>query len=145
MILLLKYNNKTNICLFNGCSLLVFSFCDFGCFVGFVLWFRWVWFDLWFGGLLGLSCDLIWLGFGSGAWLEVMSLKSFSHWGLEGELNLKGRVRRDEKGFRPRIWRGSNLGSNHRGVLALMFKDGAWWLAMEHKSENWRSDRGRSF
>ena len=44
-------------------SLSVFSFCDFGCFVGFVLWFQWVWFDLWFGGLLGFCCDLILAGF----------------------------------------------------------------------------------
>ena len=59
---------------------------------------------------MGLCCDLIlarfWLGFGNGAWLEVMSLKGFGHGGLEGELNLRGRVQRDEKGFRPRIWRG---------------------------------------
>ena len=48
-----------------------------------------------FGGC-DLICDLVgfwvfvvilfWLGFGSGAWLEVMSLKSSGHGGLEGEL-----------------------------------------------------------
>ena len=68
-------------------SLSVFSFCDFGCFV--VLCFD-------FGGC-DLICDLVgfwvfvaiwfWLGFGSGAWLEVMSLKSSGHRGLEGELD----------------------------------------------------------
>ena len=126
----------------------LFWFCDFGCFVGFVLWFWWVWFDLWFGRLLGLCCDLIlaefwqwwwllwfdvgwvwswwwlgfdfwwvsaivvvvwiwfWLSFDSGAWLEVMSLKS----------------------------------SNH----------GGWWLAMEHvvtwieAETGWEGNRGDS-
>nr|POE72577.1 hypothetical protein CFP56_10694 [Quercus suber] len=33
-----------------------------------------------------------WLGFGSGAWLEVMSLKSSDHGGLEGDLSLRGRL-----------------------------------------------------
>ena len=145
MILLLKYNNKTNICFLMMGSLSIFSFCNFGCFVGFVLWFRWVWFDLWFVGFWVFVVIWFWLGFSSGAWLEVMSFKSSGHGGLEGELNLRGRVRRDEKGFRPRIWRRWDLGSNHRGVVALMFRDGAWWSAMEHKFESQRSERVRSF
>ena len=128
---------------------------------------------LWFGGLGGLCCDLIlagfrpswwlwfdfrwvsivvvvvwiwfWLGFGSGAWLEVMSLKSSGHGGLEGELSLRGRARRDEKGFRPRIWKGLDLGLNQRGLVVLIFKGGAWWSAMEHRFESWRLERGRRF
>ena len=48
-----------------------------------------------FGGC-DLICDLVgfwvfvailfWLDFGNGAWLELMSLKSSDHGGLEGEL-----------------------------------------------------------
>ena len=143
MILLLKYNNKTNICFFNG----GFTFSVF------ILWF-WLFCALISVGVI-LICDLVgfwvfvviwfWLDFGNGAWLEVMSLKSSGHGGLEGELNLRGRVRRDEKGFRLRIWRGWDLGSNHRGVVALMFRDGAWWSTMEHRFEGRRSERGRSF
>ena len=119
---------------------------------------------LWFGGLVGLCCDLIlarfrpswwlwfdfgwvstvvvvvwiwfWLGFSSGALLEVISLKSSGHGGLEGELSLRGRARRDEKGFWSRIWKGSDLGSNQRGLVALIFRGGAWWSAMEHGFES---------
>ena len=100
MILLLKYNNKTNICFFNG----GFTFSVF------ILWF-WlfcgfcdlisvgvIWFVIWsasgfllrfdFGWVLAVVVVVIWfwLGFGSSVWLEVMSLKSSSHAGLEGEL-----------------------------------------------------------
>ena len=100
MILLLKYNNKTNICFFN---------CGFT-FSVFILWF-WlfygfcalisvgmIWFVIWwafgfllrfdFGWVLAVVVLVIWfwLGFGSGVWLEVMSLKSSSHGGLEGKL-----------------------------------------------------------
>ena len=100
MILLQKYNNKTNIRFFNG----GFTFSVF------ILWF-WlfcgfctlisvgvIWFVIWWasGFLLRFDFDWVlavvviviwfWLGFGSGAWLEVMSLKSSSYGGLEGEL-----------------------------------------------------------
>ena len=97
ILLLLKYNNKTNICFFNG----GFTFSVF------ILWF-WlfcalisvgvIWFVIWwasefllrfdFGWVLVVVVVVIWfwLGFGSGAWLEVMSLKSSGHEGLEGEL-----------------------------------------------------------
>ena len=34
-------------------------------------------------------------------WLEVMSLKSSGHGGLEGELNFRERAQRGEKCFRP--------------------------------------------
>ena len=61
-----------------------------------------------------------------------MSLKSSGHGGLEGELSLRGRARRDEKGFRPRIWKGLDLGLNQRGLVVLIFRGGAWWSAMEH-------------
>ena len=100
MILLIKYNNKTNICFFNG----GFTFSVF------ILWF-WlfcgfcalisvgvIWFVIWwvFGFLLRFDFSWVlavvvvviwfWLGFGSGAWLEVMSLKNFGYGGLEREL-----------------------------------------------------------
>ena len=100
MIFLLKYNNKTNICFFNG----RFTFSVF------ILWF-WlfcrfcvlisvgvIWFVIWwvfgfllrfdFGWVLTVVVVVIWfwLGFSSDAWLEVMSLKSSGHGGLEGEL-----------------------------------------------------------
>ena len=96
MIFLLKYNNKTYICFFN----------DRFTFSVFILWF-WlfcaliligvIWFVIWwafgfllrfdFGWILAVVVVVIWfwLGFGSGAWLEVMSLKSSSHGSLEGE------------------------------------------------------------
>jgi len=90
-----------------------FWFCDFGS----LLWFcdslicdfvvcdfsgSGSWFCDLIDGLLGLCCDLIltkflpwwWL------WLEVMSLKSSGHGGLKGELSLRGRAQRDEKGLR---------------------------------------------
>ena len=97
MILLLKYNNKTNICFFNS----GFTFSVF------ILWFLLfctmisagvIWFVIWwasrfllrfdFGWILAVVVVVIWfwLGFGSGAWLEVMSLKSSGHGGLEWEL-----------------------------------------------------------
>ena len=100
MILLLKYNNKTNICFFNGgFTLCVFIlwlwlFCGFYALISVgVIWFMIWWasgfllrFD--FGWVLAMMVVVIWfwLGFGSGAWLEVMSLKSSDHGGLEGEL-----------------------------------------------------------
>ena len=160
MILLLKYKNKTNICFFfnGGFTFSVFIlwfwlFCGFCALISvgviwFVIWWAFgslLWFD--FGWILAVVVVVIWfwLGFASGAWLEVMSLESSSHGGLEGELSLRGRARRDEKGFRPRIWRGWDLGSNHRGVVALMLKDGAWWSAMEHRLKRRRSERGRRF
>ena len=99
MIFLLKYNNKTNICFFNG----GFTFSVF------ILWF-WlfcgfcalisvgvIWFVIWwaFGFLLRFDFGWVlvvvvvviwfWLGFDSDAWLEVMGLKNSSHGGLEGE------------------------------------------------------------
>ena len=101
MILFLKYNNKTNIWFFNG----GFTFSVF------ILWFWlfcWfcalisvgvIWFVIWwvsrflfrfdFDWVLAMVVVVIWfwLGFGSGAWLEVMSLKSSGHGGLEGELS----------------------------------------------------------
>ena len=100
MILLLKYNNKTNICFFNsGFTFSVFIlwfwlFCGFCALISMgVIWFVIWWasgfllrFD--FGWVLAVMVVMIWfwLGFGSGAWLEVMSLKSSGHEGLEGEL-----------------------------------------------------------
>nr|POF09405.1 hypothetical protein CFP56_42436 [Quercus suber] len=53
-----------------------------------------------------LLIHIVWLIVLSGAWLEVMNLKSSGHGGLEGEPSLRGRAQKDEKGFRPRIWRG---------------------------------------
>ena len=100
MILLLKYNNKTNICFVNGGF--IFSV--------FILWF-WlfcgicalisvgvIWFVIWWASRFLLQFDFgwvwavvvvviwFWLGFSSGAWLEVMSLKNFGYGGLEREL-----------------------------------------------------------
>ena len=97
MILLLIYNNKTNIFFFNS----GFTFSVF------ILWF-WlfcalisvgvIWFMIWwafgfllrfdFGWVLTVVVVVIWfwLDFSSGVWLEVMSLKSSGHRGLEGEL-----------------------------------------------------------
>ena len=106
MILLLKCNNKTNICFFNGGFTFIVFFLWFWFFCGFctlisvgVIWFVIWWafgfllrFD--FGWVLAVVVVVIWfwLSFGSGAWLEVMSLKSSDHGGLEGELmcNLVG-------------------------------------------------------
>ena len=100
MILLIKYNNKTNICFFNdGFTFSVFIlwfwlFCQFCALISvgviwFVIW--WVFgfllrFD--FGWVLTVVVVVIWfwLGFSSDTWLEVMSLKSSSYGGLEGEL-----------------------------------------------------------
>ena len=100
MIFLLKYNNKTNICFFNGgftfsvFILWFWLFCGFCALISVgVIWFVIWWasgfllrFD--FGWVLAVVVVVIWfwLGFGSGAWLEVMSLKSSGHGGLEGEL-----------------------------------------------------------
>ena len=100
MILLLKYNNKTNICFFNGgftssvFILWFWLFCEFCalilvCVIWFVIWWAsgfLLQFD--FGWVLALVVVVIWfwLGFSSGAWLEVMSLKNSGHGGLEREL-----------------------------------------------------------
>ena len=100
MILLLKYNNKTNIYFFNcGFTFSIFIlwfwlFCGFCALISVgVIWFVIWWafgfllrFD--FGWVLAVVVLVIWfwLGFGSGVWLEVMSLKNSSHGGLEGEL-----------------------------------------------------------
>ena len=100
MILLIKYNNKTNICFFNdGFTFSVFIlwfwlFCQFCALISVgVIWFVIWWvsrfllrFD--FDWVLAMVVVVIWfwLGFGSDAWLEVMSLKSSGHGGLEGEL-----------------------------------------------------------
>ena len=100
MILLLKYNNKTIICFFNdGFTFSVFIlwfwlFCGFCALISVDA----IWFVIWWASRFLLRFDFdwvlavvvvviwFWLGFGSGAWLEVMSLKSSSHRGLEGEL-----------------------------------------------------------
>ena len=100
MIFLLKYNNKTNICFFNGgftfsvFILWFWLFCGFCALISVdVIWFVIWWasefllrFD--FGWVLAVVVVVIWfwLGFGSGAWLEVMSLKSSGYRGLEGEI-----------------------------------------------------------
>ena len=100
MVLLLKYNNKTNIYFFNGGStfsvfiLWFWLFCGFCALISvgviwFVIWWAsgfLLWFD--FGWVLAVVVVMIWfwLGFGSGAWLEVMSLKSSNHRGLQEEL-----------------------------------------------------------
>ena len=100
MIILLKYNNKTNIYFFNGGFTFSVFILWFWLFCGFcvlisvgVIWFVIWWasglllrFD--FGWVLAVVVVVIWfwLDFGSGAWLEVMSLKSSGHRGLEGEL-----------------------------------------------------------
>ena len=101
MILLLKYNNKTNICFFNdGFTFSVFIlwfwlFCGFCTLISMgVIWFVILWasgfllrFD--FGWVLVVVVVVIWfwLDFDSGAWLEVMSLKNSGHGGLEEELS----------------------------------------------------------
>ena len=100
MILLLKYNNKTNICFFNGgftfsvFILWVWLFCGFCTLISVgVIWFVIWWafgfflrFD--FGWVLAVVVVVIWflLDFSNGAWLEVMSLKSSDCGGLEREL-----------------------------------------------------------
>ena len=100
MIILLKYNNKTNIYFFNGgftfnvFILWFWLFCGFCVLISVgVIWFVIWWasgfllrFD--FGWVLAVVVVVIWfwLGFSSDAWLEVMSLKSSGHRGLEGEL-----------------------------------------------------------
>ena len=100
MILLLKYNNKTSICFFNGgftfsvFILWFWLFCEFCALISMgVIWFVIWWasgfllrFD--FGWVLAVVVVVIWfwLDFDNGAWLEVMSLKSSAHRGLEGEL-----------------------------------------------------------
>ena len=115
-------------------SLLVFSFCDFDYFMSFMLWFRWVWFDLWFGGFL-LQFDFswvlavvvvviwFWLGFGSGAWLEVMSLKSSGHGDLEGEF-----------GGQPwsTVWRGLKQREDERETRATLDI-----LGFKTRTKNW--------
>ena len=126
MILLLKYNNKNNICFFNGGFIFSVFILWFWLFCGFcalismgVIWwasgfllrfdFRWV---------LAMVVVVIWfwLGFGSGVWLEVMSLKSSGYGGLEGEVS--GQPMR------------------------------AWWSAMEHgvtwveTERGWEENRG---
>ena len=100
MILFLKYNNKTNIYFFNvGFTFSIFIlwfwlFCGFCILilVG-VIWFVIYWafgflLRFGFGWVLAMVVVVIWfwLGFGSDAWLEVMSLKSSDHEGLEREL-----------------------------------------------------------
>ena len=100
MILLLKYNNKTNICFVNGGFIFNVFILWFWLFCGFcalisvgVIWFVIWWasgfllqFD--FGWVLAVVVVVIWfwLGFSSGAWLDVMSLKNSGHGGLEREL-----------------------------------------------------------
>ena len=69
-------------------SLSVFSFCDFGCFVGFVLWFRWVWFDLWFGGLLGFCCDFILARFWQWCMVGVDELEKLRPWRFRRRVDL---------------------------------------------------------
>ena len=100
MILLLKYNNKTNIYFFNvGFTFSIFILW-FWLFCGFCTWISVgvIWFVIWwasgfllrfdFGWVLAVVVVVIWfwLDFGNGAWLEVMSLKSSDHGGLEREL-----------------------------------------------------------
>ena len=96
MIFLLKYNNKINICFFNGrftfsiFILWFLLFCGFCALISvgviwFVIWWAsrfLLWFD--FGWVLAVVVVVIWfwLSFCSGAWLEVMSLKSSGHGGL---------------------------------------------------------------
>ena len=60
---------------------------------------------------MGFDCrggclDLILAGFQQLCVVGGYELEISGHGGLEGKLNLGGRARRDEKGFRPRIWRG---------------------------------------
>ena len=96
MILLLKYNNKTNICFFNsGFTFSIFIlrfwlFCGFCVLisVGVIWWASGFLLRFDFGWVLAVVVVVIcfWLGFGSDAWLEMMSLKSSGHEGLEGEL-----------------------------------------------------------
>ena len=100
MILLLKCNNKTNIYFFNGGFTSIVFFLWFWLFCEFctLILVGVIWFVIWwafgfllrfdFGWVLALVVVVIWfwLGFGSGAWLEVRSLKSSGHRGLEGEL-----------------------------------------------------------
>ena len=101
MIILLKYNNKINICFFNGGFTFSVFILWFWLFCGFctlisvgVIWFVILWasgflLQFYFGWVLAVMVVVIWfwLDFGSGARLEVMSLKSSGHGGLEGELN----------------------------------------------------------
>ena len=91
---------KTNICFFNGgftfsiFILWFWLFCAFCALISvgviwFVIWWAsgfFLWFD--FGWILAVVVVVIWfwLGFDSGVWLEVMSLISSGHRGLEGEL-----------------------------------------------------------
>ena len=99
MILLLKYNNKTNICFFNsGFTFSVFILW-FWLFCGFctLILVGMIWFVIWwasgfllrfdFGWILAVVVVVIWfwLGFGSGTRLEVINLKISNHGGLEEE------------------------------------------------------------
>ena len=125
MILLLKYNNKTNIYFLNdGFTFSVFIlwfwlFCGFCALISVGV----IWFVIWwaFGFLLRFDFDWVsavvvvviwfWLGFDSDAWLEVMSLKSSDHGGLEGEL-----------GGQPwsTVWRGLRQREDERETMAAL-------------------------
>ena len=125
MIFFLKYNNKTNICFFNGgftfsvFILWFWLFCEFYALISMgVIWFMIWWasgfllrFD--FGWVLAMVVVVIWfwLDFGSGAWLEVMNLKSSGHGALEGEL-----------GSQPwsTVWRGLRQREDERETMAAL-------------------------
>ena len=125
MNLLLNYNNKINICFFNGGFTFSVFILWFWLFYGFcalisvgVIWFVIWWasgfllrFD--FGWVLAVVVVVIWfwLSFGSGVWLEVMSLKNSGHRGLEGEL-----------GGQPwsTVWRGLRQRGDEREIGAAL-------------------------
>ena len=95
MILLLKYNNKTNIFFFNGGFTFNVFILWFWLFCGFcaVISMDVIWFVIWWASGFLLRFDFgwvlvviwFWLGFDSDAWFKVIGMKSSSHWGLEGE------------------------------------------------------------
>ena len=125
MILLLKYNNKTNICFFNsGFTFSVFILW-FWLFCGFctLILVGMIWFVIWwasgfllrfdFGWILAVVVVVIWfwLGFGSGTRLEVINLKISNHGGLE-----------EEFGGQPwsTVWRGLRQREDERKTMVAL-------------------------